>query len=154
SDRSLRELNTRLSKMIVQHAPLEHAPRLRNVRWVRPELVCEVSFAELTREGIVRHPSFEGLREDKTAGEVGIERAQPVAKAAAKAGRNSARPARAAKITASGAPLELDGVRITHPERVMDEPSGLTKGDIARYYAAIAGRLLPYVDKRPLTLVR
>jgi bifunctional non-homologous end joining protein LigD len=42
-------------------------------KWVRPELVAEVAFTEVTRDGRLRHPSFLGLREDKPATEVRLE---------------------------------------------------------------------------------
>jgi bifunctional non-homologous end joining protein LigD len=42
--------------------------------WLKPRLVCEVSYAELTSEGIMRHPSFEGMRDDKSSKEVKLEK--------------------------------------------------------------------------------
>jgi DNA ligase D-like protein (predicted ligase) len=50
-------------------------PEMRIARWVEPRLVCEVQFTEITPGGQVRHPSFKGLREDKSAGEVKLEKA-------------------------------------------------------------------------------
>ncbi|OFW58059.1 MAG: hypothetical protein A2133_07580 [Actinobacteria bacterium RBG_16_64_13] len=75
NDRLLRRLGERLRALEVDLPPfaadLERAPK--GVHWVRPVLVAEVSFAEWTRAGGVRHPSFKGLREDKPAGTVVAE---------------------------------------------------------------------------------
>lgn len=157
SDRSLKELHQRLTKLTVETPPLAKAPRLRNVRWVRPELVCEVSFTEFTRDGSLRHPSFEGLREDKPATQVAREEPVPPG-ARAKAKRSQRTRAVRAATTTGGSngneKLVVGGVRISHPERVMDVPSGTTKGDLARYHEAVSALLMPYADHRPLALVR
>jgi bifunctional non-homologous end joining protein LigD len=73
-----RELRERLDALARADSPLSLLPAERDLRprgapgvcWARPELVCEVAFTEWTREGRLRHPSFQGLREDKPAHEV------------------------------------------------------------------------------------
>ncbi len=62
---SLTDLAKRLGKLHVDAPSAEHAPKMRDAQWVEPKLVCEVRFSEWTQEGALRHPSFEGLREDK-----------------------------------------------------------------------------------------
>ena len=101
----------------------------RGVTWLRPELVAEIAFAEFTAEGSVRHGSFIGLRGDKPAADVKPERA-------------------------SRTPEPDTGITITNPDRVIFPESGLTKGDLAAYYAAIAPLMLPFAGSRPLSLVR
>jgi len=135
--------------------------------WVKPQLVAEVSFAEWTPDGSVRHASYQGLREDKDAKSVGREKAKappeterstekPVtartktSKAAAASPAPAARTTRAAKADAA----EVEGVRITHPDRVIDASTGHTKLDLARYYASIAEFMLPHLKARPVSLVR
>jgi bifunctional non-homologous end joining protein LigD len=107
-------------------------------RWVKPALVAEVSFAEWTPEGRVRHAVFQGLRLDMSADAVGREVARP----AAPAGKGG---------SASQAPV---GVKVTHPERVIDPSTGLTKLSLVRYYESIADRMLPHLHGRPVSLVR
>jgi bifunctional non-homologous end joining protein LigD len=70
---ALTELRTRLN--LIEHKECPFSPRLsgqlgRNAHWVKPELVAEVAFTEWTEEGKIRHPSFQGLREDKPASEI------------------------------------------------------------------------------------
>lgn len=108
----------------------------RHARWLKPELVAEISFAGFTRSGQVRHGRFLGLREDKPATTVRRERA--VAKAAPSSTRSEA-PA---------APC----VRLTHPERELYP--GVTKADVAAYLEAIGDKMLPFASNRALSLVR
>jgi len=87
-----------------------------------------------------------GLRDDKPAADVVREREQhTVTPKAARA---------AARARSSAEPLVVRGVTITHADRVIDEPSGVTKGELAAYYGKVADLLLPYAKKRPLSLVR
>ncbi|HYH46968.1 MAG TPA: DNA ligase D, partial [Thermoanaerobaculia bacterium] len=84
-DTTLRALHKRLKQLETDKPAVRNPPRgaeARRSHWVRPELVAEVAFTEWTSDGILRHPSFQGLREDKSPAEVVRERAQPVAAAA------------------------------------------------------------------------
>jgi len=148
--------------------------------WVRPELVAEVTFAEWTPDGSVRHASFQGLREDKAPESVVRERAKapPTTEKAVTARKQTLaqqmtaspapapapapkpKPAPAAAAAAAAAlakkagTAEVEGVRISHPERVIDAASGHTKLDLCRYYASIAEFMVPHMKSRPASLVR
>ena len=139
---SLDDLTKRLAKLEVKEPPVTGAPRMRDARWVKPELVCEVRFTEWTRDGSLRHPTFEGLREDKKPENVVREVESAVAPVEEKASRDE------------GGELKVGKLVITHPERVVDKESGITKGDLARYAGVMAPLLLPFAKKRPLMLVR
>ncbi|QXI25630.1 DNA ligase D [Pseudomonas vanderleydeniana] len=104
----------------------------RNVHWLKPQLLAEVAYAQMTREGVVRHSVFHGLREDKPAGGVDLERAQPASKAKQAPGK----------------------LRLTHPDRVIDATTGTTKRQVAEYYAQWVDSLLPQLKDRPVALVR
>ena len=54
-------------------------PPKAKATWLKPQLVCEVSYTEVTSDGVMRHPSFEGMRDDKNAEQVKAEKAKPVA---------------------------------------------------------------------------
>ncbi|MGZ4338401.1 MAG: non-homologous end-joining DNA ligase [Gaiellaceae bacterium] len=74
SDETLRDLAGRLAALETGRPPFASSDLPRNgVHWVRPELVAEIGFAELTRERKLRHPRFLGLRRDKPAREVSLE---------------------------------------------------------------------------------
>jgi len=74
SEASLAELAPRLERLARPTSPLSHPPRERRVHWVEPKLVAEVSYGSVTKDGILRHSSFHGLREDKPARDVVLER--------------------------------------------------------------------------------
>jgi len=113
--------------------------------WLDPKLVCEVAYTEWTRDGRLRHPSFKGLREDKQAREVHREAAKDE-----EAGMAMTTSATAKK---SGDPT-FDGITLTNPDRVYYPDTGLTKLGVAQYYEAVAPFMLPYVVRRPISLVR
>jgi bifunctional non-homologous end joining protein LigD len=156
--RTLTALRGRLEALETDEAPFAD-PRAaaaggsrRGVHWVRPELVCEVAFTEWTADGVLRHPSFQGLREDEPAEEV--VREMPVARAKKPEGPARGRQGAARRGGRRGSTVEVAGVRITHPERVLYPEPGVTKRDLAAYYAGVADRMLPHLAGRPLSLVR
>jgi bifunctional non-homologous end joining protein LigD len=128
-------------------SPFEEVPReeRKGAVWLEPKLVAQIAFTERTRDGRLRHPSFQGLREDKPAREVHREEAEDE-----EAGMAKTRSAPAKK---SGDPT-FGGITLTNPDRVYYPDIGLTKLDLARYYEAVAPYMLPYVVRRPISLVR
>jgi len=134
----------------------------KGVHWLEPTLLAEVAFAEMTKEGSVRHAVFHGLRSDKPARAITQELAKPVKKATEKNKApakdepevTSAKPKAKARNKASQAPAMDGKVRITHPERVIDASSGTTKLQLAEYYASVAEFILPELADRPVALVR
>ncbi len=119
-------------------------------RWVRPEMVVEVAFGEWTPDGNVRHPTFRGVRTDKPASAIRRETPAP-APTVALAKSTGRKAAQASTVTLATA---KHGVKITHPDRVIDTASGLTKIDLVKYYEAVADRILPHLQLRPVSLVR
>ena len=122
--------------------PAAEVPRVerRGAHWIKPVLVAEINFAEFTSEGILRHPSFVALREDKPAKEVVREVAQHV----------NSRP----KKKASYKTPASYGIEISNPDRVIYPKDGVTKGDLANYYAAVDKLIMVNVADRPMTLIR
>ena len=143
-----RELATRLQKIESVEPVLTRAEtkgmsvgEWRAVHWVKPKLLCEIAFTEWTNDGRIRHPSFQGLREDKDASDVKQERPMPPAIPAA---------AKGAKTDV----LVEAGIIISHPDRVISETGHITKGELAGYHAAIAPFILPRIARHPLSLLR
>ncbi|HVR43269.1 MAG TPA: DNA ligase D [Thermoanaerobaculia bacterium] len=146
-----RELWKELSNEAALPSPPNEAPRMKTARWVEPRLVAQVRFTEWTSDGRLRHPSFLGLRPDKSAREVVRERPARAQPAARPAGGPPKRPPRssAAKIAARPS---ADRVRLTSPDRVLYPRDRITKKDLADYYEAIAEPLFRALDRRPLAL--
>lgn len=173
SERTLRDLHAQLKHLERDTPPIEDPPRgaeARGVHWVTPRLVAEVSFAEWTSDGRIRHPSFLGLREDKKPEEVVHERVNrsagnpsPRRGEQGKAGAPERRGAQKSRSRsgqtrppAKTRPTEdvVAGVRITHADRSFYKGEDIGKGDIARYWDAVADAALPYLRDRPLMVLR
>jgi bifunctional non-homologous end joining protein LigD len=150
SQKTLGELHRKLKPLEQKSSPFAVTPPPgwigRPAHWVRPDLVGEVAFTEWTDDGRLRHPSFQGLREDKKPASVVRERAAPTGVVAAPAKQK-------AKGKGKDGAVVL-GERISNPDRVVYPELSLTKLDVARYYEAVAEAMLPHVQGRPLTLVR
>ncbi len=156
---TMRDLRARLERLGRDEPALVDPPtgrEARGVHWVAPELVVEIEYLSWNGRGMFRHPSFEGLRLDKPAGDVVAERAAaPTAAERPFAPPPAARPAPARSSPRKDEEGVIVGeIAISHPGRVVYPDIGLTKLDVARYYDDLADRYMPYVAGRPLTLVR
>jgi len=149
------------------------ADQRRGARWIRPELVAQVRFANWTADHLVRQAAFLGLREDKPAAEVTRETSAPTPKSS-KPQNPTAHPTKESRVPHLRAvSSRLSGkeksprddkpvttelphppIRLTHPDKVLDAVSGLTKQALADYYYAIAPHMLPHIASRPLSIVR
>ncbi len=127
------ELHAKLTPRLQERSPFPDAAAksLRDVRFVRPELVAEVEFAGWTEAGKIRHASFRGLREDKPATGILRETPHDLAKSAT-----------------------LSRVKLTHPERAYWPEAAINKSDLACFCADVWGYMAPYVVGRPLALLR
>jgi len=148
--KSARELAARFRKIDADEPVLTRAEtkgmgagEWRAVHWVKPEILCEVAFTEWTEDGRIRHPSFQGLREDKDAAEVKQEKPM-----------KSAVPTSALSKAVKPGSLVAAGITISHPERVISETGHVTKRELAEYHAAVAPFMLPRIARHPLSLLR
>lgn len=118
--------------------------------WVKPEVVAEVAFSTWTADNLVRQASFKGLREDKPAAEVVREKPTGIPNA-----RSGTRITKAADHSPRIQPhAAVRMPRITHPDKIVDRESGLTKEQFVTYYAEAAEHILPHIANRPLSIVR
>ncbi|HET9086759.1 MAG TPA: DNA ligase D [Acidobacteriaceae bacterium] len=173
TEKMRREMRAMLDKVQQKQSPFNAVPAdgARDAIWVQPKYVGEVAFATWTADNLVRQASFKGLREDKPAREVKREVAvelnetpgsEPTGTAAARAtSANKKENARSAKQTSVGkrsgkADPHSDPfpIPLTHPDKQVDEESGLTKRQLAEYFWAIQGYMLPHIQDRPLSIVR
>ena len=127
----------------------------RGALWVQPTLVAQVRFATWTADEQVRQAAFLGLREDKPAKEVRRETAAPTPKQEKGLGRvSTAKPETPPAKAPVSKPLEHPAIRLTHPDKILDSTSGLTKQQLADFYWAVSERMLPHIANRPLSIVR
>jgi bifunctional non-homologous end joining protein LigD len=138
--RSIEEMMERMRPLETDKPPVE-VPRAerRGAHFIEPRLVAEIAFTEFTGDGILRHPSFIGLREDKPAADVVVEEPVHLGKSDKAAERPTA---------------QSFGIQISSPERAIFPDEGLTKGDLADYYAAVEALMMVDAARRPMTLIR
>jgi bifunctional non-homologous end joining protein LigD len=134
NETDLEALASLMSDKSRKTSPFEDTPEdiTRTARWVRPEIVVEVEYAELTDKGILRHGVFKGVREDKEAGMVELEKHVQVPEKT----------------------LSVLGVKISNADRVVFPDADCTKGDVARYYGKASNRMLRLAGSRPVSLLR
>lgn len=104
------------------------------VIWLKPTLVAEVEFAEITRDGSVRQASFVALREDKTPDQVHMDAVQT------------------ASVSDKG--NKVLGIAVSSPDRMVFPGDGVAKLEVVKYYERVGELMLPFVANRPLALLR
>lgn len=170
SDQTLLDLRKRLDSLVQEKSSFTNlSPRdvERGTRWVRPELVAHIEYSNWTGDGMLRHPVFHGLREDKPAREVVREKAQPVADEETDNRRTSHKtrkaPGKKQMAKSERTPSrsltpqqeqQIARVPMTNPGRVLYAGQGITKLGLAEYYTAVSDWALPHLAGRPLSLVR
>jgi bifunctional non-homologous end joining protein LigD len=118
--------------------PLKEVPKMPRIRkgdvtWVEPKLVAEVAFVEWTHDLHLRAPSYQGLRDDKEADEVVAENPAPIEPELRRGKRL---------------------LKLSNLDKPFWPEEGITKGDLLRYYRAIAPVILPHLKDRPFTMKR
>lgn len=145
----LRALETTKSPFAGNGAPQKDA----NIVWVKPELVAEIEFAGWTSDGLVRQAAFKGLREDKPASEVTIERpASP-----STTGLSDPEATKPAKTYRKGGKIDVMGVLISNPDKPLwPDANGapVTKVELAQYYEAVGPWLINHIKGRPCSIIR
>ena len=156
TQKSLKEMWELLQPLKQSRSPFDEKIKTNMpVTWVKPKLVCEMKFTEVTRDGILRHPIFLHLREDKPIKEVTMAQTKTVKKSEIK------------KIDKGEKKLEdpennndkiysfgKTKVKVTNINKLYFPDEGITKGDVVNYYIEMADYILPYLKGRPQSLLR
>lgn len=141
ADETRKDLRRKLEKLERTTSPFVHEPKPNApVHWVRPQLVCEMSFSEWTADSLMRHPRFEGLRPDKKPTDVHRERSKQVPPLIPDDPKQPA--------------VGTGDLPFTHLDKVFFPKHGYTKGDLIDYYRSVAAYMLPYLKDRPHSLLR
>ncbi len=172
-----KELLTKMKKLATNKPPFTETPDVEKpsrfrpnppraeVTWLKPQLVCEVSYTEITDDGVMRHPSFEGMRTDKKAREVKKEVAiepEKIIKERKPAATKYTRPvAKSSRKTLLNPTDEtqvhtINGheIKFTNLSKIFWPKEKYTKRDMLNYYYQVAPFLLPYLKDRPQSLNR
>lgn len=181
NDSLLKELYDLLQPLVQKKSPFDEKIKTNTpVTWLHPEIVCEVKYSEITKDGILRHPVFLHIRIDKNKNEVKMEStkevtkddkktsAKPVKKInSEKSGSIKSIPKKRAKSTESAANFITkkdreereysfgnNKVIVTHPDKIYFPEDKITKGDVVDYYISMADYILPHLKGRPQSLLR
>lgn len=172
NDKMQREMMKLFRPLITGKSPFEFEPDVNQPSrfrpnppraeavWLKPELVCEVTFTEITDEGVFRHPSFKGLREDKKATEV-VRETETKTEAVVEESSFLKAPDPKTRKTLLNPTEEtqvksINGhdLKFTNLSKVYWPEEGYTKRDMINYYYQVADYILPYLKDRPQSLNR
>jgi bifunctional non-homologous end joining protein LigD len=148
------EWHERSKKLAQKESPFDNHPEKRAGEiwhWMKPQLVIQVAFADWTHSGILRQPRYLGLRADrdpKTVVREEPEHTEDVVKEAKPA------PKKRKGTRAASAEVPASLGRLTHPDRVLFPHDGITKLQLAEYFAAVGELAMPHYRERPLSILR
>ena len=146
---SLKELYNLMNPLIQAKSPF--AERIKDnskITWLKPELIAEIKFSEITNDGKLRHPIFLHLREDKLKTEVTMTNTKAVSKPIAET--KKAKEEENNKIFIFG----KEKVPVSNLSKIYFPDDKITKGDVVNYYISISKYILPYLKGRPESLLR
>lgn len=154
--KKMQSLATNSCPFVFRTAEARPRSAQESITWIKPVLVAEVNFTELTGDGLMRHASFEGLRDDKTGTSMRKESAAKT------------QTSKQVKMANQTAPLlqDTDGRKsvilsvdkrellISNPDKLYWPDDGITKKELLNYYHSVASYILPYIVNRPQSLYR
>ncbi|MBA3343399.1 MAG: DNA ligase D [Gemmatimonadaceae bacterium] len=144
----------------VDPLPSERIPEISTTTWVDPVHVCEVRFREWTPDGLLRHPAFLRLREDKRPHECERQGWHSVASEPPPQSPTESTDGVATSVTSHDPPppppkaAVQKTIAFSNPGKIYWPAEGYTKGDMIEYYRAVSRWLLPYLKNRPVVLTR
>ena len=148
---SLKEMYETLQPLVQEKSPFDEKIKTNlPVTWVKPELICEVKFAEITWDGKLRQPIFLHLRDDKDINEVNMANTKTSSTVKGKPSETDEDLKKDDKIFTFG----KSKVKATHLNKIYFPEDGITKGDVINYYISMADYILPYLKDRPESLLR
>jgi bifunctional non-homologous end joining protein LigD len=150
---TLKSLYKLMQPLVADKSPfLEKVKVNAPVTWLKPKLVCTVFFTEETSAGILRHPVFGGLRDDKAVNDVSVDQSNTITSNEISNPDNM----ETANENSKNQVLEIEGKKlaVTNTDKIFFPERKITKGDVIAYYHSIAKYILPYLKNRPLSLKR
>jgi bifunctional non-homologous end joining protein LigD len=159
----LKDIYAKLEPLVQKKCPFKNTPKTNaTATWVKPQLICEVSFTEWTQDNSMRHPIFHGMREDKAPKTVrkDLPEPAPVETKTSKAKKSAQTqeeevPSKTKKTKKTAKSLaELEGLALTNLDKIYWPKEKYTKGDLLDYYKSVSVFILPYLKNRPIMLRR
>ncbi len=151
----------KMKPLITDTCPFKKSPATITdpVVYITPSLVCDVKYTELTPEGLMRHPSFQGLREDKSVEDINMEsfpKKKPVEKPAEKKSTKTNASSKLIDVSSEQSIIKVNNqdLKFSNLKKIFWIKEGITKGDMLRYYQEIMPYIFPYMKDRPQSLNR
>ncbi|RFM27509.1 DNA ligase D [Deminuibacter soli] len=178
NDQLQRQLMQQFKPLVIKTCPFSDVPDVNKpsrfrpnppharVTWLQPKMVCEVSYAEITSDGVMRHPSFEGMREDKAAKTVTAETAVKTKEVLSRkensktkrllqpSGEQQRKTLLNPKDTTQVRKVNGHELSFTNLSKIYWPAEGYTKRDMLNYYYQAAPYIMPYLANRPQSLNR
>ena len=161
---SQKEIFKKMNPFFTKECPFDVLPNTgAPTMWVKPHLLCEVKYTELTGEGLMRHPSFQGIREDKTIKDINegeIQLNQKKKAGAASNNKSSIKKAEPTKplldLLQKDALVRVNGhdLKFSNIQKIYWPKEKISKGDLINYYHQVAEHIMPYMKDRPQSLNR
>ncbi|HHU17281.1 MAG TPA: DNA ligase D [Clostridiales bacterium] len=156
SQADMNMLEEKFSKLIRTSSPFSHQPKTRaneKITWLEPKLVVEIKFAEWTKDNLLRHASYKGIRTDKDPKDIKFEKVDEETQKE-ETQYPQVQEAENPEITKKQEEIVIEGVKISSPNKLIYDTPQITKEDVVRYYASVSERMLPFVNNRILSVVR
>jgi len=174
NDKMQKEMMEQFKPLVTDKSPFSSEPdvnkpsRFRpdpphaDVTWLKPKLICEVSFTEMTTDGVMRHPSFDGMREDKNPKNIVLEKVEATEDIIDSSEENIIVPQGKSKRKTLLNPKDKTQVRkinkkelkFTNLDKLFWPKDKVTKRDLINYYYQVAPYILPYLNDRPQSMNR
>ncbi len=157
SEHIIKDMEQKFTAISRQTPAFKLAPQAKlneQIIWLEPLLVTEIKFAEWTKENLLRQASFKGLRTDKDPRDIRKETVADETKSDEEPQQQSSVEDEERLMKANGGSIIINGIKITSPDKLIFDNPQITKADVVRYYAEASERILPYLSKRILSIVR
>jgi len=151
NDQSLSEIYEKLQSLVIKNSAFKITPKTNTkATWVKPELVAEIKFTELTTDHIYRHPVFLRLREDIEPNNVVFNNNDPSKKEIMKKEKPTKRTSKEDIVKKIG----KQELKLTNQNKIYFPDDDITKGDVIEFYQSISKYILPHLKARPQSMNR
>lgn len=155
SDKGLVELYDKMKPLITPKSPFKETPKTNDkATWLQPELIAEIKFTEITKDGIFRHPVFLHLREDKDAKEVNTKKDDVMAKKTSDPATTKSKKTSVKREAEKLQTIGKQEVKLTNQNKIYFPKDEVTKGDLIDYYQKMSRYILPHIKNRPQSMNR
>ena len=151
SDKTLTEIYKKMEPLIISKPVFKTIPKTNDKpTWIKPELIAEIKFTEMTKDHIFRHPVFLRLREDLNPKDLNFKKEEEIKEETTLKPIKTSKKREDQKLKKVG----TQEVKLTNQNKIYFPKDGVTKGDVIEYYQKMSQYILPHLKKRPQSMNR